>query len=408
MRKNTKYSGTLKGYLASGIVLIAAASIFTISSCKPEDKTKTAPAKRDYQLTSGTTFDATRVDADIKSFYQKMKSLQGGSSTENITVDNALFLIEGTYNKYVAERQFNCDVIPYEFTVKVPANSDGTLNMKKVSEAFYTIKSNMLAKKNELGGSSIGVETFDMTVAEKPTGVDGQGYAIFGVITIFKRPNPGFPIDMTQWCNDNFHEAADHVWRAETQSDPTIIPGLETNGQATIDHANKIVVPGTIDNTFPGAASSLRAKGVGNYQGFYCKSMMCGYFVNIDFAYNYYAAPAGAASNQYVAMGVPDYTNVGTWVTNQYKTGAADPYNVYKKWLTTPMMNYYLAGIPAIITANIVPGKTFANFHITTNTNFQPTSVPYDIPAHWYKIYSGNFVATPGGDCTGKLELGYL
>jgi hypothetical protein len=72
------------------------------------------------------------------------------------------------------------------------------------------------------------------------------------------------------------------------------------------------------------------------------------------------------------------------------------------------MMNYYLAGIPGIITAHIVPGKTFANFHVTTNTALQPVSVPYDIPAHWYRIYSGDFIATPGGDCTGKFELGYL
>jgi hypothetical protein len=386
--------------LAAGLLVLA------FTSCKPEDKTKTAPAKRDYQLTSGTTINAIQVDADIKSFYQKMKNLQSGTSTENITVDNALFLIEGTYNKYVAERQFNCDVIPYEFTVKVPANSDGTLNMKKVSEAFYTIKSTMLAKKNALGGSTIGVETFDMTIAERPTGVDGQGYANFGVITIFKRPNPGFPIDMTQWCNDNFHEAADHVWKAGTQSDPTMIPGLDMNGQATIDHANKILVPGSTNNTLPGAASSLRAKGVGNYQGFYCKSMMCGYFVNLDSVQDYYIAPAGATPCQYFAMGIPDYTNVGTWKTKAYNTGVSDPYHVYKLWLTTPMMNYYLAGIPAIITAHIAPGKTFANFHVYTNTADPGGS--YNYPAHWYRIYSGDFVATPGGDCTGKLELGYL
>jgi hypothetical protein len=387
--------------LAAGLLSLA------FTSCKPEDKTKTAPAKRDYQLTSGTTINATQVDADIKSFYQKMKNLQSSTSTENITVDDALFLIEGTYNKYVAERQFNCDVIPYEFTVKVPANSDGTLNMKKVSEAFYTIKSNMLAKKNALGGSTIGVETFDMTVAERPTGIDGQGYANFGVITIFKRPNPGFPIDMTQWCNDNFHEADDHVWSAGTQS-AQIQGGVLFNGQATIDHANKILVPGSQNNTLPGAASSLRAKGVGNYQGFYCKSMMCGYFVNLDSVQDYYIAPAGAAPCQYVSMGIPSYTNVGTWKTDVYKIEPVDPNKVYKKWLTTPMMNYYLAGIPAIITANIVPGKTFANFHVTTIIAFGGITDTTDIWAHHYKIYSGDFVATPGGDCTGKLELGYL
>lgn len=386
---------------AAGLLALA------FTSCKPEDKTKTAPAKKEYQLISGSTINATQVNTDIKNFYQKMKNLQSGASTENITVDNALFLIEGTYNKYVAERQFNCDVIPYEFTVKVPANSDGTLNMKKVSEAFYSIKAKMLAKKNELGGNTIGVETFDMTVAEKPTGVDGLGYANFGVLTIFKRPNPGFPIDMTQWCNDNFHEVDDHVWQAGTSSIP-VVPGASTNGQATIDHANKILVPGSLNNTLPGAASSLRAKGVGNYQGFYCKSMMCGYFVNLDSVQDYYIVPAGATPCQYVALGIPDYDNVGTWKTNLYKTESADPNKVYKRWLTTPMMNYYLAGIPAIITAHIVPGKTFANFHVFTNTAFQPSNVPYNIPAHNYKIYSGDFVATPGGDCTGKLELGYL
>jgi hypothetical protein len=405
MRKNTKYSGTLKGYLAGGIVLVAAASIFTFTSCKPEDKTKTAPAKRHYQLTSGTTIDAVQVDADIKSFYQKMKNLQTGTSTENITVDNALFLIEGTYNKYVAERQFNCDVIPYEFTVKVPANSDGTLNMKKVSEAFYTIKSSMLAKKNALGGSTIGVETFDMTVAERPTGVDGQGYANFGVITIFKRPNPGFPIDMTQWCNDNFHEAAGHIWQAATES--TAILGWPQEGQGEINHTTKQLIPGSQNNNLPGAASSLRAKGVGSYQGFYCKSMMCGYFVNLDSVQAFYTTPTGASSNQYVSMGIPDYSNAASWKTDKvYNTPSDDPYDVYKRWLTTPMMNFYLSNIPGIISASVMPGKTFANFHIWTNDGSTPYN--YHTRGHHYRIYSGDFIATPGGDCTGKLELGYL
>jgi hypothetical protein len=42
---------------------------------------------------------------------------------------------------------------------------------------------------------------------------------------------------MTQWCNDSFHEAADHVWLAGTES--TFVTGAFANGQAKIDHANK-------------------------------------------------------------------------------------------------------------------------------------------------------------------------
>lgn len=393
------------GSRALAVVCLLAGLVVT--SCQKEKigNVKSAtPSKNKYQIVSGT-FDASGANTAITAFYQKVKTLRSGTSAESISADDALFLIEGTYNKYVAERQFNCDVVPYEFSVRVPVQSDGALNMKDVSNAFYTIRDLLLARKNELGGSQVAVESFDLDIAERPTGLNDQ--LVLHGITIFKRPNPGFPIDMTQWCNDNFHEEPTHVWSSLTES--TYVMGWSQTGQAKIDHTTKHLVPGSENSSLPGAASSLRAKGVGNYQQFYCKSMVCGYFVNVSHTQDFYMGNPGSLPNEYVNLGIPDYDNVGTWTTDKvYKNQWQDPYDTYKHWLTTGMMNYYLVGIPAIIQAQVVPGKTFANFHVWTNSSLTPPSIPWYSAGHWYRIYSGDFVPTPGADCTGKTELGYL
>jgi len=381
--------------------LSATTLMLATGSCKkntPMAETPQNQSAENASLVSGAMSDE-QIDAMITQFYNDMKTLKDRSAaTDNMALPQAVLNIEAVYNKYVVVQDYTGDIATGELTFKVPAHNDGSgsVNMKDVANAFWAMKEALLAKQSSLteNGVTPTLESFDL---EAMTDADGNPELTDGNYTLkafvaFARPGGGNGIDLTQ--NDIFTNAATHCWRALTSTDP--LPGEAIGtGQATIDHSTKFLVPGSENYSLPSAPSALRAKGIYNFNEAYGSGII-GYAINISSVGGYPpvmltlpAMPAGTCD--YVTRNVPSYDNNRVWHAQVYNVGQVDDYDTYKHWLTTPMMNFYVAPIKNIIHLNIAPGKQFYDFHINLNIGGFDTDdngFIYSYVDYWYYVYS--------------------
>jgi hypothetical protein len=384
----------------SGYVLLALSAIIlmmAIGSCKKDTSIASMPKTSDTpkaSLISGGMTDE-QIDAMITQFYSDVTALKNENTpAANISPQEAALNIEATYNKYVVVTNYSGDIATDKISFHIPANKDGFVNMKEVANAFWAIKSELLTKQSNLTENNV-VPTLEAFDLELVTNADGNPKLTEGNYTLeasiaFARPIGGDT--GVEPVNDNiFKNGATHCWWADGSTDGT----WSSSGQATIDHPNMTVIASSIDLSKPSAPMSLRTLGVHNYHQAYGPTPP-GYAFNISTvggSANYYVTfPVMIATNcDYVTRGIADYTNKRWWDTKRYTTAYGDPYVIYKVWLTTPMMNYYVAAIKDVIKLNIAPGRYFYNFHIKSSTASAPFPADHFI-FHEYYISSSKLI----------------
>lgn len=182
-----------------------------------------------------------------------------------------------------------------------------------------------------------------------------------------------------------------------------------------------MIVPGSLNTNLPGAAQCLRTFGLNNYWG--GMLLQSGFYVNLVTAPGikegpHITNPLSSYSTLNNGLPIPGYDNPNilgytyntsiwcTWVfyTSTSNPIISDPYIVFKDYLTTPMMNFYLNSIPGIISNNIPQGKTLCDFNIQDPDPIMPILSPnqspsgYSVPAmiihYGYFITTGDYIKT--------------
>ncbi|KAA5533717.1 hypothetical protein F0919_14385 [Taibaiella lutea] len=382
-------------FLAIPVIALMVAT----GSCKKNTPMASAPTtsgdSKTALISGGMTEE--QIDRMVTQFYSDVTALKDEpASADNVSLQQAVLNTEAVYNKYVVVKDYSGDIATDEISFQIPAKNDGSgsVNMKEAANTFWAIKAALLTKQSNLTENNVVpvLEAFDLEVI---TDADGNPALTEGNYTLradiaFARPvgnNTGVEQD-----NDIFTSPPTHSWRAWGSTDGT----WPTNGQATIDHTNMTVIVSSIDLSKRSAPTALRALGIHNYRQTYGQTPT-GYAFDISTvggnSNSGIAFPVMPSVNcDYVTRGINDYANIRWWDTKIYDDISADPYVIYKVWLTTPMMNYYVAAIKDAINLNLAPGKYFYDFHIKTNTASGGQQSPYSFYFHVYCISSSKLI----------------
>jgi hypothetical protein len=369
-------------FLGTGMVL------FAVSLMACNKKTEN-PVTKPALIATQTGVDPT---PQIQNFYQQMKSLRdnGIGDVSQYSINDAVFNVEGAYNYYVVQQDYNAITQPVDFEISTTANEQGNISANNVANVFWQIKSKLLETFNSIQSPDKALTTFDLEARTEGNNVIFSIKARF-LLTRFQSNH-----------NNTFAEAANHAWWIPTGSAPNY-----AKGQCDIDMNTKTAQ--NVNTTVPGAAAMLRQYGIGNYNGSTVR--LSGYFVNNVTSMIWSASgPTSNVQSSYAASNIPGYSNTTIWNTYKFTNGTssnwqfADADMVFKDYLTTPMMNFYLQFIPGIISSNTPNGKTLNDFNITWITCLcSPTAAstgnnPWPYPAlryeYRYDITYGNYVVT--------------
>lgn len=384
------------------IVLAMSLGLF---SCKKDIQATANPAPSTPKLSvisGGSSYDGmtdAEIDAMVTQFHTDMNSLKDEkSSSDNITLKNAVFGVEAVYNKYDVKKAYDGSIALGEISVQLPANVDGTVNMKEVANAYWAINADLATQKDAIFTEDGNTPTLEALDLEAKLDQDGNIEVVNGNYTMLAhvafRLGGVYIRDIYHF--GQFNASPKKVWRSVSWADIQNNPQF-TKGQAIIDYTTKELVPGSENNSQPAAASALRELGIQNYFTEYpmlpVSLLVTSYFTDIETITIYMDLNAvwHGFNIDYVIRGVPDYNNLDMWNTTKLTTPfVTEPYHTYKDWLSTPMMNYYVTYIKDYIHNNIPAGKEFSDFGIRTDyiiDNSQPDDV-----RHTYKVTSGRWV----------------
>ncbi|PZF72589.1 hypothetical protein [Taibaiella soli] len=354
-----------KTLLALGLLSVA-----SLTACTKKHDSGTNVKPKTSTARSVENDDQTL--ADIQTFYQNVKNIRDGNDPGStlISADDAEFLTEASYNYYVARNDYKYATTSVDFSITEPMSSEG-IQMKDVTDAFWQIKANLMTTYNQINFDEKGLALFDL----KLTVIDDRTISFDVYATIKSGPEPTIPSSVI----NNVYTvsgAPNHAWNAISSSD--IASTAAAPGQYNIDITNKSLISGsqTYGQNGPGAAEVLRKLGINNYwqgnQPAIAYGQLITYIQYKDLPSMSTTAVASPISD-YVASNIPGYVNRDRWVCTKFYSipGTyliSDADQVFKEWLTTPNMNYYLSFIPGLISngknALVMP----PNSGLTTNS----------------------------------------
>jgi hypothetical protein len=333
----------------------------TFYSCKKERQLQ--KNTNNYQQPQALEDGDLELGERIESFYATMQDLEPGSasSQDSIDVDSAEFLIEATYNYYCARINYEAELEHVQFELTKPLQGANQLNMKDAADAFWQIKQELIAVYNNIDYDDKTLSLFDLEVEVVD---DHVRFVIEADIT----KSIGFTESTTTDANGDkvINQSSDHVWGTIDHSNMSNI-----DAQGTISTSPSVnVSPSSGQN--PGALATLKKYGIFNYLIKYNQSTTP-IVLNVNIQNGWTIDPWSggsqiptASSSQYLTMGLTGYNpsgfglnayNGSMWIAwqNYGSTGASltDPEILYKEWLTTPMMNFYLKYLPDILQAGL-------------------------------------------------------
>lgn len=394
---NARY-GTLCTVLLTGAVVIA--GLF-LNSCRKEKPLAAADSVEKPKLSTMmdiSDLNDDQVDAVITQFYNDVKTLQqpAAASTVNITLNDAVFRTEGSYNKYVVQHQDSGSMYLDTFSVNLVANRDGSVNTKEAANTFWSIKDQLMQRVQTIGDPSYKLEAFDVEALSTRDGNPQlvNGHYVLTIVVVLGNGGSPVPIQ-SPW----FTTAVDHVFAAgSSYNAPPPFQGI-TKGQGTIIYHP--IIQGApavynIDYQAMGAGEALRERGMPYYRSIYESAAGYGYWANITRVDIPSATSTAATNCDYVTRNIPGYTNLTMWWTQGPDNDNSNPYHDYRSWLNTAMMNFYLNYIPQYL-HNVMPsGKKLYDFQLgvegTGNNGFHSNF-------NRYVVFCGNFIkinTTPG------------
>lgn len=397
--------------LAAGLLALA------FTSCKPEDKTKTAPAqngKAKKALTVNLSSDDA-ITQQIQSFYDEMKSIHSGATVaKDYTPEDLNFLIEGAYN-YLSttvshDRE---DYTSFNIETEVAKNVDGKINASDASKAFYALRDKLATVEAGLTGSDKTLAHFDLEVEDKGGSVVLKGTGDFAT---------GFA-EMLQ-CADSLGGPINRGYLLESgwkyyPSNPTYLKGQCDVNVGAKTASNRVY---NVD----GSARMIIKYAMNKERG--CMMGYCGYYSLISTSGSFAPQPIANPISQYTTLGIS-----GGYAANKKQvdiaesyltpTVSADPDSVFKRWLTRPMVNFYIKRMPQFFTDAIANSgdplhAKIYTFNIETWMNAVHGVSAANNPGGWatdfaqnrkndYHIQTAKFIKVP---CpyTNKVTLGNL
>lgn len=314
--------------------------------------------------TMNGTLNSQAIGSRLQSFYQVVKNIkQGGTSSRQYTIDSSVYLIEGAYN-YLSVELSDDEVATYRFSVTVPKTGNN-VTAQNLSKAFYAIKDSLVGKQASLGTTEDALTHLDVSATVLGSSVR---FNVSSSLLIHLLPT-------LLRCKDSVNNVNN---RGFVIYNDWYFGGSYTRGQRLINMTTNTVIPGSIDNTKPGAASTIRSMGKVRYRGT-CITNACEYYVNIvtNPEEGYQGNAISSPISPYVTAGISGYKNGDVFSTTRFfpwadtlcaagmnYPNAVDPARDLKVYLTKPMVNFYIYRVPDIISANLPSGKTFYDLNI--------------------------------------------
>ena len=357
-----------------GMALAMTASIAFASCQKKEQVNETTPpltAAKESPLASLTDREILTA---IDEFYEKMKDIKAGKPhSEELTVDDMNFLLEATYNSYaVGVPEHDYETEQQLFSITLPTTRSGNADINEVGKIFWDIKGKLMSFYDGLQAKDKALNFFDTEA--KLVGND----IVIDVNAIFRTTL--FDWFATSNCNRTFTEPNAHGWKSYPPypaSPPATgaftIDYSYARGQADINFTTKTLVPGTQNNNKPGAAEALRSYAIAKYRG--CNPNSCGlFYVNIT-SNEMHTWQGGTALTTpvslYKNMNIMGYEhNRDVWQTVIFQSDTLPGFYVndtdviFKRWISTQQMNFYLNRTQNHISARIPAGKTLYDFNV--------------------------------------------
>jgi hypothetical protein len=367
-------------------IVYACYATISLTACKKEQGyTTTQPSPKTSHTKARVLENDDQTLADIQAFYLSVQNIRDSKDQglNLASLDDAEFLTEATYNYYAARMNYDHDVQRVELSVLEPAVREGIL-MKDVADAFWKIKAQLMDAYNKIDYKEKGLASFDL----KLTVIDEKTLSFDVIATIKSNPSPDVPselINRINWATG----ASNHAWDAKTSS-PQLFNTGSGDGQADLVSG---LVSG-INSTKPNAATVLRQLGISNYWHGTQPSIAYGQLiVNRQYVSKsdnlYTGSNTGGLVSDYNTQQIYGYINTRIW--SCYEFTPVDASKVYKKWLTTPNLNFYLGFVPQIIDEGknnlVIPPNsglnnssyTFVDLHVIWN----PMSNPQQDPNLW-------------------------
>jgi hypothetical protein len=363
--------------------LAIAGAIAAFASCKKESplqQSSTSPVAGQMSTMSSQQ-DIQAITSRLNSFHQEVKTIKNGTpSNKMYSVDSSLFLIEAAYN-YLCVETTDEEVSTYRFDFSVPKTGN-SISANNVSQAFYRIKDSLLAKQAyfaNLNTEENDLAFFDLSIQDMGSSVK------FFVNTSFRI----FWFPFNRRCKDSAIGEDNRGFLIYNAWGPG--GGLPyTKGQCLIDMTTNNIVPGSIDNTLPGAASTIRSAGKRRFRG---SCVDCGFYINISTVEDAASTVLTTPISPYVTNGVEGFLNDNIYNGFKFYPSASfdgftypnsnDPARYLKVYLTRPMLNFYIYQVPDIITANIAVDKTFYDFNIAHDVCLCEPNDPLSIYNDW-------------------------
>jgi len=317
----------------------------TFTACKKDEVSGLKP----NTSASRSLNDDRQVLSDIQTFYQNMRNIRDGKDPGGnlISIEDAEFLTEASYNYYVARNDYKYATTAVNFSIQEPMSSEGIL-MKSVTDAFWKIKTNLMNTYNQINFDGKGLALFDLKLSV----VDSKTIRFDVYATIKTGPAPSLPVDEIGGMQ-TVSGAMNHAWFSQS-SDPSPTGGNPgSGGQCDLDLLNNAPVANSQNSSLPGAATVLRTLGINNYWNGNQPAIYYGQLIAYQQTisrYDDYTDPGaviGAPVSDYNQRQIPGYINSRIW--SCWMDFSGNPYTIYKYWLTTPNLNFYLGFVPTII-----------------------------------------------------------
>lgn len=415
-------------------VLSLAVVIGLVSSCKKDVATTTLPGK--------DLGDGKRLEQRIQNFYSRMQTLQRSQpnrtakTTDNvyISVDSAEFLIEATYNYYVAGNEDDSSIVYYNgFSFPITIANDSILSETEVAAYMQQIKDSMMAVYDTISYSNKRLALFDLEI-DHTTGTFTGSINVDYSFIILPNPKP------TSTSIPGNQTVAWATFSSDCGRTPyyTMFPskyGIGATGSiyrngyhwgtAVINFSDSpwtspVPAVTSLNCNNPGAAVTLRNYGINNYKATYGYPTPGKLLVNIRGG-SPYGISSGGASFYYNTIHRYGVTTSEPWgfnpadqffvyaqnVSGQQSTAGK---NFYTHWLNVDMMNYFLGVIPGKIDAHhtsFAPASELYDFQITMYEHYDLSSNMWTM-YHNYHYYfadeTGSYRANPQVDLSNFLQ----
>jgi len=317
-------------------------AILSLAACKKEQQQAPAPAA--VKKSEVKELDPKETTQRIEDFYKNMQNVRDHKGDPSViySVDDAVFLVEGAYNYRAVSADPESSIQYVDFNIDIPL-SGGNLLAQGVSDAMWKIKQRLMDVYEPIAYENKALTFFDLEGSIVGTKV------VFSVHAGISKA----ALDYFGAGPRSFTAAPNHGWFNSSMD------------QCDIDIPNRSLINSTYNGSLPGSTTVLAEYGNSNYFRIQppISALQPGYLVNIKSAEATPADVPGAQTDYSVYDGYGHNNDIWNAYVFYPYPGASypvDPYEVFKEFITTPMMNFYLDHIPDVINRTVPPNHMYA------------------------------------------------